>query len=92
MMGNNGYNGWGIFFAFLGGAVAGAAAGLLLAPVSGEEAREKLLDIANQGKDKVTKVPRAIASAYTQAAEVAKDAFNEAYQTAEKSLPIGKHS
>jgi len=86
MTDKSGYSGLGIFFAFLGGAVAGAATALLLAPASGEETREKLLDYANQGKDKVSRMPKAIASAYTQAAEVAKDAFSEAYTTAERTL------
>ena len=86
MIEKSGYSGLGIFFAFLGGAVAGAATALLLAPASGEETREKLLDYANQGKDKVSRMPQAIASAYSQAAEVAKDAFSEAYTTAERTL------
>jgi gas vesicle protein len=86
MIDKSGYTGLGVFFAFLGGAVAGAAAALLLAPVSGEETRQKLLDIASQGKDKVSRVPKAIASAYSQAAEVAKDAFSEAYTSAERNV------
>jgi gas vesicle protein len=86
MMDKSGYTGIGIFFAFLGGAVAGAATALLLAPVSGEETRHKLLDIASQGRQKVSRMPKAIASAYSQAAEVAKDAFSEAYQSAEKHV------
>jgi gas vesicle protein len=86
MTDRNGYTGLGIFFAFLGGAAAGAATALLLAPVNGKQARQKLLDIANEGKVKVTSMPKAIASAYSQAAEVAKDAFSEAYKNAEKSM------
>ena len=58
----------------------------MLAPASGEETREKLLDYANQGKEKVSRMPKAIASAYSQAAEVAKDAFSEAYTTAERNI------
>jgi gas vesicle protein len=92
MIDNSGKSGWGVFFAFLGGALAGATTALLLAPTSGEEARRKLLDMANEGKEKVTKVPRAIASAYSQAAEVAKDAFAEAYNAAERGHPVGKNA
>jgi gas vesicle protein len=82
-MEREGYGGFGMFLAFLGGAVAGAAVALLVAPASGEETREKLLSIANTGKDKVTRVPKALKSAYSQASEVAKDAFAEAYRTVE---------
>jgi gas vesicle protein len=84
-MEKSGSNGLAVLMAFVGGAVAGAAAALLLAPVSGEEARQKLIDLASVGKDKVARMPKAIASAYSQASEVAKDAFSEAYDAAERS-------
>jgi gas vesicle protein len=77
-----GLNGFGIFAAFVGGAAAGAAAALLLAPVSGEEARRRIKDMASTSRERVARVPKAIASAYSQASEVAKDAFSEAYQAA----------
>jgi gas vesicle protein len=82
MTDKKGFSGLGIFAAFLGGAAAGAACALLLAPLTGEEARQKLKDLADTGKAKVARVPKAIASAYSQASEVAKDAFSEAYQAA----------
>lgn len=79
-----GFSGFGVFLAFLGGAAAGAAVALLIAPMSGEETRDKLLGYANDGKDKVQRVPQALKSAYAQASEVAKDAFTEAYRTADR--------
>ena len=36
----------GLFLAFLGGALAGAATGLLLAPKTGEDTRQQLKDLA----------------------------------------------
>ena len=81
----DGFSGFGIFMAFLGGAAAGAAAALLLAPASGEETREKLLGMANTGKDKVARMPKALKSAYAQATEVARDAFSEAYREVEQT-------
>lgn len=76
----DGFSGLGLFLAFLGGAAAGAATALLLAPQSGEETRAKLKDMAANSKNKVQRVPKALKSAYSQAAETAKDAFGEAYR------------
>lgn len=84
MADRDGFSGFGVFLAFLGGAAAGAAAALLLAPQSGEQTREQLLGYANQGKEGVTRVPQALKSAYAQASEVAKDAFTEAYRSVER--------
>ena len=36
---------------FIGGAIVGAAAVMLLAPKAGEEARKKLADLAEQAKE-----------------------------------------
>jgi len=80
-----GFSGFGVFMAFLGGAAAGAAVAILMAPQSGEETREKLLGYATDGKGKVQQLPQALKTAYAQASEVAKDAFTEAYRTIEKS-------
>jgi len=46
------------FFSFLGGAVAGAVAALLLAPDSGENTRQKLADKIKCGEKKVKGVLR----------------------------------
>ena len=75
-----GFSGIGLFLAFLGGAAAGAVTAIMLAPATGEETRAKLRDMALNSKNKVTRVPKALKSAYSQAAEVAKDAFGEAYR------------
>lgn len=85
MADRDGFSGFGVFLAFVGGAAAGAAVALLMAPSSGEETREKLLGYANQGKDSVTRVPQALKSAYAQASETAKDAFTEAYRTVDRT-------
>lgn len=80
-----GFSGFGVFMAFIGGAAAGAAVALLMAPTSGEEMRDKLLGFATDGKDAVQRVPKALKSAYSQASEVAKDAFTEAYRSVEQT-------
>lgn len=76
----SGFSGFGVFLAFLGGAAAGAAVAMLYAPLTGEEARQKLLDLAENGRDRVQRMPQALKSAYAQATETARDAFVEAYQ------------
>jgi len=88
MIEREGYSGLGIFVAFLGGALAGATAALLLAPSTGEETRGKIKSLAANSKDKVARVPKALKSAYEQASEVAKDAFSEAYQEKETERRI----
>lgn len=72
----------GILFAFIGGAAAGAAAALLLAPKSGEATRRQIKDFASHTGDKVSRMPRALKDAYAQASEKAKDAFTTAYEAA----------
>lgn len=77
----SGFGVFGLCLAFLGGAAAGAAVALLAAPASGEETRERLLELANAQKDKATRVPKALKSAYAQATTAAKDGFAETYRT-----------
>ena len=43
-------------FMFVGGAVIGAVAGILLAPKSGEETRKEIKDYASKVKDEVADV------------------------------------
>jgi gas vesicle protein len=64
MADRDGFSGFGVFLAFLGGALAGAATALLVAPAPGDEAREKI-------RDAINKVPGALKSAYAHASEVA---------------------
>jgi len=59
----------GVTLAFLGGALAGAAAALLLAPKTGLETREQIKTFANSTKDKVARAPRAIKEASLGAKE-----------------------
>jgi gas vesicle protein len=55
--------GFGLLLAFLGGAVVGGAAAMLLAPRSGAETRRKIADLAEQGKGKAERVPVAVREA-----------------------------
>ena len=67
----DGFRGGQMVLAFVGGAVAGAVAGILLAPRSGAETRAKMRDLAERAKDKVAHIPNAI----HEASAAAKEAF-----------------
>ena len=81
-----GFTGMGIILAFLGGAAAGATAALLLTPKTGEETRRDIRELADKSRKQVTRVPKALREAYSQATEVAKDAFVGAYQTVDQGI------
>lgn len=74
---NNGYTGGQMLFAFLGGAAAGAAVGLLTAPRPGSETRQLIGGAAVSGKDAAKRIPDAARSA----ASAAKEAFSESMET-----------
>jgi len=45
-------DGAGLLLAFLAGAIVGVGVGLLVAPGSGKETRERISDLARQGREK----------------------------------------
>jgi len=65
-----------IFFAFVGGAAAGAVAAYLTAPRSGADSRRKLQAIADDTRETANRVPLAL----RKATEAARDAFNQALE------------
>jgi gas vesicle protein len=67
----SGYGAMGIAFAFLGGALAGAGAALLLAPRSGAETRKRIGDAVQHSGDQVARTRAAAA----EAASAARQAF-----------------
>jgi gas vesicle protein len=70
----SGFGGMGLALAFLGGALAGAGAALLLAPRSGEETRKRITDGVQHQADQVKRARLAA----TEAAQAARQAFTEA--------------
>ncbi len=71
----SGFSGTQIFFAFLGGAAAGAAAVFLTAPKSGQQMRDKLSEFARAGAEKGKHLPEALQSATKAAGEAFTDAL-----------------
>jgi len=77
---NRGYNGTHMLLAFLAGAAAGAAAGLLLAPKPG---RETLEAVRGWTRDVASKAARAA----SRAAEAAKEVLSEALASDRPEAP-----
>jgi gas vesicle protein len=69
-----GFSGGQMMFAVLGGALAGAVAGLLLAPRSGAETRAWWHNLTDQAKEALTRFPEALREASAAAVEAFDDA------------------
>jgi gas vesicle protein len=67
-----GFGGFALLFAFVGGALVGGVAAVLLAPRSGAETRRRLIARVDDSRDMVARVPQAIREAST----AAQDAFS----------------
>jgi len=75
----NGSTGAGsVLLAFLAGAAVGGVAALLLAPGSGEHTRRRLVELGDEARDRLGKVPVAV----HEAEKAAVSAFNEAMKKA----------
>jgi gas vesicle protein len=70
-------SGFGMLLAFLGGAVVGSAVAMLLAPRSGPETRRRIVELAEQGKDKAGRVPVAVREARHAAVTAFAEALKE---------------
>ena len=74
-----------VMFAFLLGAVAGAAAALLLAPATGDEARQFLNEKAREGRERANEAARQGREFLNRQRDTVKSAIErgrEAYQEA----------
>lgn len=80
-MKHEGHSGTGLFVAFFGGALAGAALAALLTPMSGRDARRRMKDLAKTTVGGATRIPEALAEG-THAARATlagKNAIGEAH-------------
>lgn len=73
----NGMSGLQMLAAFLGGALAGTVATMLLAPRSGTETRRRIADAANRSKEKMERLGTAAREATTAARTAFTEALNE---------------
>jgi gas vesicle protein len=75
----SGFTGGQVFLGFLAGAAAGAVAAILSAPRAGDETRQRLRDLADEGRDRAQRLPDALA----EASEAARQAFAQAMTNGE---------
>jgi gas vesicle protein len=76
-----------LFFAFVGGAVVGGTAAVLLAPCSGAETRRRLTGAARGSKELGSRVPQALRDASTAAQAAFAAAMKESGPTCTSASP-----
>ena len=76
-----------LFLAFVGGALVGGTAAVLLTPRSGADMRRRLAGAVDDTKDVASRVPKA----FRQASSAAQAAFTEALQESEKKDKADSH-
>lgn len=82
MADRDGFSGFGVFLAFVGGAAAGAAVALLVTPATGDEARGKI-------KDAINRVPKVVKTAYAQVSDAAHEVLKREEMT---PLPLERRN
>ena len=81
-----------VALAFLGGAVAGVVAGLLLAPKSGEEMRRDLKGYARRAEEEVLEKAKAARAALDQTIEKGKHFIAEKTADVEAAVKAGREA
>lgn len=81
-----------VALAFLGGAIAGAVAGILLAPKSGEETRRELRGYARRAEEEVIEKAKAAREALDEMIERGKHFMAEKRADVEAAVAAGKES
>ena len=83
-------SGQALFFAFLGGAVAGAVAGILFAPKAGEQTRRELKAYARKTEEDLIEKAKETRAALDEAIERGKHFVAEKRADVESALKAGK--
>jgi len=81
-----------VLFAFLGGAIAGAIAGILFAPKSGEQTRRELADYARKTEEELIEKAKEARAALDDAIERGKHFAAEKRADVEAAVKAGKES
>lgn len=77
--------------AFLGGAAIGAGLAYLTAPRSGVETREALANGVRSRRNELKAIPPALQSAYSAAADAARDTFTRTYESQMEEEATRRH-
>ena len=85
-------SGQALFLAFLGGAAAGAVAGVLFAPKSGEETRRELKAYARKTEEELIEKAKETRAALDQAIERGKSFVAEKRADVEAAVKAGKEA
>ena len=81
-----------VALAFLGGAIAGVAAGILLAPKSGEETRRELRGYARKAEEEVIEKAKEARAALDEMIERGKHFVAEKREDVEAAVTVGKEA
>ena len=81
-----------VLFAFLGGAVAGAVAGILFAPQSGEETRRELKGYARKTEEELIEKAKEARAALDDVIERGKHLVTEKRAEVEAAVKAGKEA
>ena len=81
-----------VALAFLGGAVAGVVAGILLAPKSGRETRQDLRDFARRAEDEVLEKAKEARAALDEVIERGKHFLVEKQASVESAVKAGRET
>ncbi|HEX5550820.1 MAG TPA: YtxH domain-containing protein [Nitrospira sp.] len=85
-------SGQALFFAFLGGAVAGAVAGILFAPKAGEQTRRELKAYARKTEEDLIEKAKETRAAIDEAIERGKSFVAEKRADLEAAVKAGKEA
>ncbi|BET57469.1 YtxH domain-containing protein [Geobacter sp. 60473] len=81
-----------VFLSFLAGAAVGAGLGLLLAPKTGREMRENILDMTDEALDKIKGLTKEAQSKIKDTYEETKDLITEKKTIITSAIEAGKEA
>lgn len=87
-----GVSGSGMVLAFLGGAIVGAVATLLMAPQSGRESREQLKDYARRAGENVREATDKAEETWQSAVEKGREVVHEQKSMLKEALDAGREA
>ena len=81
-----------VFLSFIAGAAVGAGLGLLLAPKTGKEMRESIMDVTDEALDKIKGITKEAQDKIKDTYEETKDLFSEKKSIITSAIEAGKEA